>query len=113
MHSPAPEPLYIVGYRDRFDHRPDQRRAAGRAVLDDLLARLDGRTGPDLANRYLMQGRDDIGRTGLPDIVERHRIVRPVPAPSLQHHRNFSTASRTRTLSNNGSGRGQHDLDAL
>jgi hypothetical protein len=32
-----------------------------------------------------MQGRDNLASAGLPDVVKRDRIVRPVPAPRLPH----------------------------
>jgi hypothetical protein len=41
-----------------------------------------------------MQCRDNIARSGLPDIVEGYGIIRPVPTPSLEHHA-FSWISGT------------------
>ena len=82
----APEPLDVIGDRNQFHHRPGQRRAAGLAVLDQVLALLDGGARPGFADRHLMQRRHHIGRAGLADIVERYGIIGPVPPPSLQHH---------------------------
>src|SRR3954467_4979077 len=84
--SLAPEPLDVVGHRNRFHHRPGQRRTTGLAVLDQVLALLDSRSRPGFADRHLMQRRHNIGGAGLADIVERYGIIGPVPPPSLQHH---------------------------
>ena len=82
----GPEPLDVIGDRNRFHHRPGQLRTSKLAVLDDVLALLDARSRPGLADRNLMQRGDHVRCAGLADIVERNRIVRPVPPPSLQHH---------------------------
>jgi len=68
--SLAAEPLDVVGHRNRFHHRPCQRRAAGLAVLDEILAFFDRRARPGLADRHLMQRRHHIGGAGLADIIK-------------------------------------------
>ena len=77
--------LDVVRHRNALDHGPFERRTAGRRVLDERLALRDGLLRPDLARRVLMQRRDDLGRAGLAHMIERHRIVRPIPAPRLSH----------------------------
>src|SRR5215213_2466364 len=79
--------LDVIRYRNALDHGPFQRHAAGWRVLDQRLALGDRGARPDVARRVLMQRADDLRRAGLPDVIERHRVVRPIPAPSLPHRR--------------------------
>ena len=75
-----PAELDRVRHRDALDHRPDQPRRLDLAPPPQHLV-----VRPDRAVLPVMQGGDDAGGTGLPDLVERDRIVRPEPAPCLLH----------------------------
>lgn len=68
----------MLVHGDTLDHRP---REAG--IGNQLLARADLLDGPHFAIRNMVQGVHDVGRTGLPDVGQRHRIIRPIPTPRL------------------------------
>jgi hypothetical protein len=65
---------------DALADRPDE------AARFDLGATLrDFALAPDLALIHVMQRADDSDRPGLSHIIQADRIVRPEPAPRLQH----------------------------
>ena len=78
-----------VGARPKFDGIVDGNALhdrpveASRANLISSLA--DFVEGPGLAAIEMVQGRDDSGGSGLLDVLERNRIGRPKPSPSLLH----------------------------
>lgn len=59
--------------------------------LDDPLALQDVRQRPGAAVVDIMQGGHDARGSGLLDMIERHRVVRAIPAPTL-FHRGFPFA---------------------
>ena len=72
--------LDLLADANALDHRPDEALGfdLGPALQDLVLA-------PDFAPVHVMERADDAGGAGLTDIFEADRIVRPEPAPSLQH----------------------------
>ena len=72
--------LDLLADADALDHRPNEARAfdLGPALQDLVFA-------PDFAPVHVMERADDAGRAGLTHIFQADRIVRPEPAPSLQH----------------------------
>src|SRR6185437_15706251 len=72
--------LDLLADADALAHRPDKAAGLdlGPALRDLVLA-------PDLAPVHVMEGADDADRPGLTHILQTNGIVRPKPAPSLQH----------------------------
>src|SRR3984885_13908914 len=72
--------LDLLADPDALDHRPDESPGfdLGPALQELVFT-------PDLAPVRVMQRADDASPPGLTDIFETGRIVRPKPAPGLQH----------------------------
>src|SRR5208283_1741879 len=72
--------LDLLADADAFDHRPDEAGPLDlRPALEDLVL------APRLAPVHVMERGDDAHRPSLGDVVEADWVVRPEPAPGLQH----------------------------
>ena len=68
----------VFVYRDTFHHTPAQ--SSG---FDDGFAFFNFFYRPHGAVGQVVEGSDDAGGSGLPDVAERNRIIGAKPAPSL------------------------------
>ncbi len=107
MAAPIPAlALDVLGHRQALDHGPVE--AGGRVVCtgDQALPCGDLLRRPDRAGRQVVQRGDDACCTGLPHVIDRHRVGWSEPAPAFLHSAKPSSTAPPRWQNGTSSARG-------